>query len=694
MQRNSVVRLCSSFVGFGIVLILLSATGLVGARGADVRSDALPVAQAADGDLDPTFGSGGKVTTDFNGTDVANALAIQSDSKIVAGGYASDADGNSAFALARYTTAGTLDGSFGSGGKVTTGFDGKDAALALGIQSDGKIVAAGNTYTGTNDHSDFALARYTITGTLDTTFSGGGKFKTDFNGQYDSANALSIQSDGKIIAAGTAFDAVGANSDFALARYTITGTLDSSFGAGGKVTTDIFGSYDTAYALAIQSDGKIVVAGHGQHAVGDPSDFALARYTITGTLDTTFGTGGKVTTDFNGKYDLATALAIQSDGKIVVAGYALNSDGLTYDLALARYNANGTLDGSFGSGGKVTTDFNGKSDRALALRIQSDGKIVVAGNALNSAGNDSDFALVRYTRSGALDGSFGAGGKVTTDFAGILDGAFALAIQSDGKIVAAGSGGPSFDFALARYESAAPGIQDLTSSPGSAAGQIVLSWTAPDVGGGTPASAYDLRYSNVPIDDSTWLTATQAIGEPEPAVPGMTETLSYSGFPSSTRWYFALKFQDFLGNWSALSNIPSLVDIGFRPPVNGYNFANYTDWEYTDLTFDDMIALFNSQSAVCYNPIGPCIERTPADNWRQYALFTTAGGHCEGFSVESLRFFTGIDNPASFQPGASDASDLTKANARHNITYYFVPQLEAPVNAYKAQQFSSRPRPT
>ena len=298
----------------------------------------------------------------------------------------------------------------------------------------------------------------------------------------------------------------------------------------------------------------------------------------------------------------------------------------------------------------------------------------------------------RATRvSGALDGSFGAGGKVTTDFNGILDAAWALGIQSDGKIVAAGAAGPSIDFALARYENAAPGIQDLTSSPGPAAGQIILRWTAPDVGGGTPASAYDLRYSNAPIDDSTWLTATQAIGEPDPAAPGITETLSYSGFPSSTRWYFALKFQDFLGNWSALSNVPSLVDIGFRPPTNGYSFANYGDSLDTDLTFDDMIALFNSQSAVCYNPIGPCVARPDAAAWRVAALAATASGHCEGFSVSSLRFFKGIDNPASFQTGASDASDLTKPNARHNINYYFVPQLENPVAAYKAQQVAQPP---
>ena len=749
MKRNIVVSLRASFIGFGMLLILLSVTVLVGARRADVRSDASLVAYAAGGDLDPTFGSGGKVTTDFNGqSDTAHALAIQSDGKIVAAGY-----GGGGLALTRYTITGTLDSSFGTGGKVTTDFPGFSAlAYALAIQSDGKIIAAGHIVTGTII-IDFMLARYNSNGTLDSSFGTGGKVTTDFPGFSALAYALAIQSDGKIIAAGHIVTGT-IIIDFMLARYNSNGTLDSSFGTGGKVTTDFNGGIDEAYALAIQSDGKIVAAGRAFNATGDSTDFGLARYNANGTLDGSFGIGGKVTTDFNGQDDDANALAIQSDGKIVAAGFAQNADRTSIYFALARYNANGTLDVGFGSGGtltndvngnaafayalaiqrdgqivaagsarnvtfpsdfalarytitgtldvsfgggtgKVTTDFNG-ADSANALGIQSDGKIVAAGIAYNAAGTSADFALARYTITGTLDMTFGSGGtgKVTTDFNGQTDSAAALAIQSDGKIVAAGSAvnaaGESSDFALARYQSAV-GIQDLTSSPGPAANHVVLSWTAPDTGGGTPASAYDLRYSNVPINDSTWLTANQAIGEPPPAAPGITETLSYPGFASGTRWYFALKFQDFLGTWSALSNVPSLLDIGFRPQTNGYRFANYTDNTDTDLTFDDLIKLINSQPAVCYNPIGPCIPRTAAAAWRTAVLNVMTKGHCEGMSVSSLRFFKGIDDPASFQSGATDAHDLAKLNARRDTAYYFVPQLDDPLFAYKDQQRQKTP---
>ena len=187
-------------------------------------------------------------------------------------------------------------------------------------------------------------------------------------------------------------------------------------------------------------------------------DFALARYNPNGTLDGTFGTGGKVTTDFNGDDDEAHALVLQPDGKLVAAGQA-ESGYRGRDFALARYNPNGSLDATFGTGGKVTTDFAGNDDAAFGAVLQSDGKIVAAGGAKTS--RSQDFALARYNANGSLDATFGTGGKVTTDFAGNDDAAFALALQQDGKLVAAGGAnvgrsrtdyrGSGEDFALARY---------------------------------------------------------------------------------------------------------------------------------------------------------------------------------------------------------------------------------------------------
>jgi uncharacterized delta-60 repeat protein len=234
------------------------------------------------------------------------------------------------------------------------------------------------------------------------------------------------------------------------------GDLDSSFGGDGIVTTnfetnDDESSHDNAYALALQPDGKIVVAGSSGFDNTDDSRFALARYLPNGTLDPTFGDQGRVRTDFNGGggdydvYDFAFALILQPDGKIVAAGV---SYGTTGGFALARYLPNGTLDPSFGNQGTVVTDFTGP---AYALALQPDGKIVAAGGAF------SIFTLARYLPNGALDPSFGTQGRVTTDFgSGRVGGAQALTLQPDGKIVVAGSptdASGQIDIALLRYRS-------------------------------------------------------------------------------------------------------------------------------------------------------------------------------------------------------------------------------------------------
>ncbi len=193
-----------------------------------------------------------------------------------------------------------------------------------------------------------------------------------------------------------------------LAARAASGDLDATFGTGGKVTTDFAGNDDEAHGIAVQADGKLVTVGVAK--TSRSNDFALARYNPNGSLDATFGTGGKVTTDFAGNDDAAFAVVLQSDGKIVVAGEAKTSR--NQDFALARYNANGSLDATFGTGGKVMTDFNGDDDAAFALVLQPDGKLVAAGEAKTS--RNQDFALARYNANGSLDATFGTGGKVTS----------------------------------------------------------------------------------------------------------------------------------------------------------------------------------------------------------------------------------------------------------------------------------------
>jgi uncharacterized delta-60 repeat protein len=406
-------------------------------------------ALAARGDLDPSFGGDGKVTTNFTpGVDYASGVAIQADGKIVAAG-AADWEYNTSgkFAVARYRANGALDPTFGRDGRVTTKFTTEEAtdvaakedyASDVAIQADGKIVAAGAADHRFNRSGKFAVARYRANGTLDATFGRDGRVTANFTPKNDRATGVAIQADGKIVVVGSARQVgsdVPDDTQFALARFNADGTLDSTFGGDGKVTTDFEEGWGEALAMAIQADGKIVAAGY--EAYGNTG--ILVRYNTDGTLDSTFGQDGDGTC-MGGEH---TGVAIQADGKIVVATH-----GWPYQFHLGRCNADGTPDTTFGEDGTVTTDFAGRWDLAEAVAIQADGKIVVAGRAENPD-SVSKFALARYNADGTLDSAFGGDGKVTTNFTTGYDTALGVAIQADGRIVAAGRAGGQF--ALARY---------------------------------------------------------------------------------------------------------------------------------------------------------------------------------------------------------------------------------------------------
>jgi uncharacterized delta-60 repeat protein len=276
---------------------------------------------------------------------------------------------------------------------------------------------------------------------LDAGFGTGGKVGVDFAGLVDRAWAALIQPDGSIVVAGHAgiSTPAGGDNQFAVARFSSSGTLDSSFGTGGKVTTDVGGRIDLAFAAALQQDGKIVLTG----------EVGLVRYTTAGSLDPTFGTGGITRLDAIGStIVVAEDLAIQSDGKIVVAGHA--GVGTDIGFALARFTANGAPDNAFGTRGVVTTTFTTEDDYGRGVAVQGDGKIVVIGQSSNLA--KRDFAVSRFTTAGTLDPSFGAGGKLTVDFFGAGDDAQDLAIQPDGKIVVSGAAtsGTSLGLGLVR----------------------------------------------------------------------------------------------------------------------------------------------------------------------------------------------------------------------------------------------------
>jgi uncharacterized delta-60 repeat protein len=394
--------------------------------------------RAADGDLDPTFGTGGKVVTGFEvPAAFATSVAIQPDGKIVVAGFLFDETANLDFALARYDPDGSLDETFDFDGRLRTDFFGlDDLANAIALQPDGKIVVAGTARVGFD--LSIALARYNADGILDTTFDLDGKaVVAGFTG---TAYGVLIQPDGKILVAG---------SHFSLVRFNADGSLDAAFGKNGKVAVDGF----TANALVLQPDGKVIVAGFTNRATGTHDDFAVARFNNDGSPDQAFGSDGIAVTDFFGGGDIAWAVTLQSDGRIVAGGYA------AVRFAIARYNADGSLDATFDGDGRKTTDLPGFDEVVFGVAVQSDGKILAGGHAFGAG--FYDFALVRYTANGAEDPSFGASGLVTTDFFGRSDGIRGIALRPEGEIIAAGGAQDVTTgyFALARYRtsSSVPG---------------------------------------------------------------------------------------------------------------------------------------------------------------------------------------------------------------------------------------------
>lgn len=406
---------------------------------------------AQDGLLDNSFGNNGIVTTNIATNDAfGRSVVIQPDGKIVVAGENLNIGTSNDFALVRYEINGNLDTSFGNGGKVITviGND-NDRGNSVALQPDGKIVVAGFTKNGIN--YAFATVRYDINGSLDTTFGIDGKIITHIGTDNDFGNSLIIQTDGKIVVAGRSSN--GINDDFALVRYNSNGSLDNTFGISGKVTTEIGNSSDSGQSVVLQPDGKILVAGYS--FFNSTVDFALVRYNPNGNLDSDFGNSGKVITAVGIGGDYGFSMALQPNGKITVAGASFN--GLDNDFAIVRYNTNGSLDNTFGIDGKVTTAIGTNYEYGYSLAIQPDGKALVAGYSV--IGSNSNFALVRYDNSGNLDPTFGTNGIVTTEY-GI---ALAVTLQSDGKIVMAGRKNIN-DFAVLRYNNSSLSTENFEQS--------------------------------------------------------------------------------------------------------------------------------------------------------------------------------------------------------------------------------------
>lgn len=440
--------------------------------------------------LDTTFGSNynGTVTTTIGSSAFANSLLIQADAKIVAAG-----NSDNKFALARYTSSGILDNTFGLDGIVTTSITVSSQINSIVIQSaDQKIVAGGYTFDGSTNK--FCIARYNTNGTLDTgNFGGSNGYAQTLIGAGASISAIAIQSaDGKIVAAGNT--TINGVPTMAVARYNTNGTLDTAnFGSPNGYVTLSIGNICCANSVVIDGSGNIILAGTSDNK------FALAKFDTTGALVNAFGTSGTITTSI-GSSAQANSIAIDASGNLIVTGISDNK------FAIAKYNGTtGALIGAFGASGVVTTSI-GNSSGANSVAIDGSGNIVVAGTSGNN------FAVARYIDStGALDTTFASSGIVTTAIAGTSF-ANSLAIESNNNIIACG--GANSNFALAGYvNNNQNSITISAPSNGSTLQSLITSFSGTSTGNNSTVNVYldGLLFSTVITDTlgkwSTGLTS-------------------------------------------------------------------------------------------------------------------------------------------------------------------------------------------
>jgi uncharacterized delta-60 repeat protein len=347
-----------------------------------------------DGGLDPGFGSGGKVVLPVGtrGNDVVAALAVQPDGRIVVAGSSEQGPAQIDFAVIRLTANGQLDAGFGNAGiAVFDFFGGTDRARALALQPDGRILVGGDSNTGAAGGQDFALLRLNVDGTLDAAFGQAGKVVTAIrsNGASESVRALALTA----VVGEPRILAVGGEGDFMAVRYRADGSVDGSFGSGGKVAGLFNANIGSAHGVTVLPDGRAVIVGHIGHR------FAAARLDTQGRLDTSFGTAGRFEKSLVNNWNEANAVALQADGKLVLAGWAYAGVGTSGDFAAIRLTTDGQLDPGFADAGVLIRPVAAgtRSDSAHALVLQPDDRVptvraILAGEA---GGSNYDFALLR-----------------------------------------------------------------------------------------------------------------------------------------------------------------------------------------------------------------------------------------------------------------------------------------------------------
>jgi len=492
-------------LALAILLALLASTG----------------ALAADGILDSGFGTGGVVITDLGSTADAGSRAALSPDGGKIWGLGSTAGGAGRVpVIVRYNSDGSLDTGYDADGQFVIGVD-NFFVCDFAIQSDGKVIVVGTT-----GHNITLLRYLADSGTLDTTFGTNGIAVRSFGIDFQtSCKDILLQPDQKILVTGSEVTGYSNHTDFFVARFNTDGSSDETFVGNGFNIIDWSdfpaSQFNYGQALAVQPDGKIIVAGVMQDYEGD-GQFSFARLNTDGRLDTSFGTNGKgtVTVAVPQVYLFRSFVALQSDGKILAASTTTNALDTNRNLVLTRLNSNGTADTAFGV---VTTDF-GNQEVAKGLALQKDGKIVVAGNS--STDTATHFMVVRYTTGGQLDSTFGASGKVVSDFGTGAESIEGAAMQPDGKLLAVGTSNNN-DMALARYSlgttGATPTVKTFASLA-SSDGWVLETGEITNVGGTRNASATTfnvgdnakdrqyrgfLSFQTMSIPDNAFVTSVQ-----------------------------------------------------------------------------------------------------------------------------------------------------------------------------------------
>jgi uncharacterized delta-60 repeat protein len=396
------------------------------------------------GTLDSTFDGDG-IVIDKNMSGEPTDVAIQGDNKILVCGYDNDL---AIFCIARYLPGGSLDNSFAIDGKATVDFSSTDGdfATAIAVQSDGKIIAVGNGYESSGDQTITEVVRLNNDGTIDLSFGNNGKIEEDLFPLYVNEYyfELLIQPDSHLVVCGYK-EMFGIIIDGIIIRATPSGELDNSFSGDGIFIYDS-GYNDEFLDIAIQPDGKIIAAGL-QDLNG--TKCLLLRLNMNGTIDSSFGTNGVVTFDGNsGGFGIFSSVELMPDGNIIAAGVSYVSD----DFLIMRFSQDGIVDSTFGTNGTVTIDFNNESNSCQSINRQADGKLIVSGSSQGFS-NDTHFSIARLNTDGSIDSSFGIDGKITTDLLE-KEYLFESALQADGKLIVTGwtsDNLPNTSYAIVRY---------------------------------------------------------------------------------------------------------------------------------------------------------------------------------------------------------------------------------------------------